>query len=111
MTTTRRLAFALLTAITFILTEAIMGTMAPAPDFTQAEPAEAAVVIPSWADVADDFPHCTSVQAGTDDLATIAVVADAQTGQVSTMTVAKVWDRALDKKAGNDVWTLGLCPR
>jgi hypothetical protein len=104
----RPVLLGILGCFTFLVTSALFGAQAPAPDFTQAE-APAAVVIPSWEDVAADFPKCQSIQTGTDDLATIAVVADADTGEVFTITVAEAWDRALDKREANDVWMLGLC--
>jgi hypothetical protein len=94
---------------TFLTTSALFGGQAPAPHFTQ--PVTHVVQIPSWDDVAADFPRCVSVQEGTDSLDTIAVVADAETGDVSTMPLGDVWARATDKKARNDVWTLGLCLR
>lgn len=113
MTTTRRLFFALLTAVGFILMEAISGVQAPAPDFTQG--AEAAVVIPTWADVAADFPRCEQERGGlplsTQVWPSAFVVADADTGEVTKVSVDAAWKRITDDNPANDVWTLGACPR
>lgn len=103
-TITRRFAFALLTAVGFILMEAISGVQAAAPDFTHAvTPA----VAPTWTSAtADRFPACRAHREG--DVAAVVVVADTSS-DVRRMSTDLAWALNSDAEKANDVWVVGTC--
>lgn len=101
-TTIRRFTFGLITAVAFILTSAVSGVKAPAPDFAQAE----TVSMPSWSDVADRFPGCDAHREGVVAAAVVVVDSSAVSRRMSTDAAYAV---NTDGVRANDVWVVGTC--
>lgn len=102
-TTARRTFFALLTAVGFILMEAISGVQAAAPDFPQAEPA--VVAAPTW-DSHGGAKGCRPMREG--ELADTVLVVTQQ-GDTVQMGFDRAWGMVTDTEHANDVHVIGAC--